>query len=78
LKREAAGTQSDVRYLLADMINELLRAVIPVKAGISFTISPSDVVVLSVIPSKAGISDKPGGVNGYFEFRVTPKRNVIR
>ena len=57
LPQAAAGTQTDVRYLLAELFNDLLR---------------------DVIPAQAGISDNPGGVNGYFKFRVTPKRNVIR
>ena len=51
LPQAAAGTQSDVRYRLAEMINELLRDVIPAQAGISYN---------------------PQGINGYFEFRVTP------
>ena len=58
----------------------MLRAVIPAKAGISFAVSPSDIVIFdyNFLPAQAGTADNPDGVNGYFEFRVTPKRNVIR
>ena len=53
------------------MINELLR---DAQGGILFTISPTDVVVFdyNFLPAQAGTTDNPDGVNGYFEFRVTP------
>ena len=71
LPQAAAGTQSDIRYLLADMIKELLR---DAQGGILFTISPTDVVVFdyNFLPAQAGTADNPGGTDGYFEFRVTP------
>ena len=69
-----ANTQTDLRYRLADIINEMLHNVIPAQAGISFTVSPSDVVIFdyNFRPAIAGDADNPSGTNGYFEFRVTP------
>ena len=63
-----------LHYRLADMINDLLRNVIPAQAGIPFTVSASDIFVFdyNFRPAQAGTSENRSGTNGSFEFRVTP------
>ena len=62
-----ANTQTNLRYLLADIINELIKST-------GFTVSASDIVIFdyNFRPAIAGDTVNSFGTNGYFEFRVTP------
>ena len=72
--QKEANTLTDLRYRLANIINGLLRDVIPAQAGILFTVSASDIVIFAYNfrPAQTGTLDNSQGMNGYFEFRVTP------
>ena len=69
-----ANTQTELRYRLAEIINEMLRNVIPAQAGIPFTISPYDIVIFdyNFRQAMSGDAVNRSDTNGYFEFRVTP------
>ena len=62
-----ANTPTDLRYRLAERINQLLKET-------GFVISFYDIVVFDINfrPAAAGSPENRSGVNGYFEFRVTP------
>ena len=73
--QKEANTQAELRYRLAEMINELLKNNSTFSILHSpFAISPYDIVIFdyNFRPAIAGDADNPQGVNGYFEFRVTP------
>jgi hypothetical protein len=60
-----ANTESDLRYALATLINELIKET-------GFTVSASDIVIFVFSPAVSGKDDTPDGVNGTFQFRVSP------
>jgi archaellin len=61
-----AATESALRYRLAALVNELIKQT-------GFTVSPSDIVILSgFVPPTAGDADNPDGTDGTFRFRVSP------
>ena len=66
LQRDA-NTLTELRYRLADIINELIK-------NTGFVISPNDIVIFTFNfrPAVAGDVNNPQGVNGYFDFRVSP------
>ena len=66
-QQHEANTQSILCFLLADLINELIK-------NTDFVISPYDIVIFdyNFRPAQAGTPENNSGVNGYFEFRVTP------
>jgi len=90
--QKEANTQAELRYRLAEMINEMLKnnSAISIlhcflsesdtlfnfntKESSPFAVSASDIVVFdyNFHPAIAGDTNNADGVNGYFEFRVTP------
>jgi len=67
IMQQKANTLTELRYRLADLINELIK-------GTGFVISSNDIVIFdfNFLPATAGDSGNPSGTNGYFEFRITP------
>ena len=61
-----ANTIADLKYALAEIINELIK-------GTGFVVLPSDIVILNNFqPATTGNVGSPSGINGYFEFRISP------
>jgi hypothetical protein len=58
-------TEAAARYRLAELINALL-------APYGFTITADDIVIFLFQSATAGDTVKLSGVNGLFEFRVSP------
>jgi len=73
--QKESNTQTELRYRLAEKINEMLKnnATFSILHS-PFTVSASDIVIFdyNFLPAQEGDADNPDGVNGYFEFRVTP------
>ena len=70
-----ANTQTELRYRLAEMINEMLKnnSAFSILHS-SFAVSASDIVIFdyNFLPAQVGIPENRSGANGFFEFRVTP------
>ena len=75
LPQDEATTQANLRYRLAELINELLKnnSTFSILHS-TFSISPSDIVIFdyNFRSATAGDAQNRSGTNGYFEFRVTP------
>jgi len=63
--QEDANTLADLRNKIADLINDLI-------AGTGFVITPYDIVIFNFNSAQTGTANNTRGVNGLFEFRVTP------
>jgi hypothetical protein len=63
--QQQAATESDLRYRLATLINELIKS-----TGV--TISSGDIIVFTFQSATAGDATKAAGTDGSFQFRVTP------
>jgi hypothetical protein len=63
--QQQANTESDLRYRLATLINELIKET-------GFVVSYSDIVIFAFTPAASGNDGIPAGTNGAFQFRVTP------
>jgi hypothetical protein len=65
LTQVEAANESAARHRLAVLINALI-------APTGFSITADDIVIFVFLPATAGDGLTPTGVNGHFEFRVSP------
>ena len=65
IPQSQAGNVEQLCYTLAEIINRLI-------ARTNFAVSSYDIVVYIFKPATAGDAANPSGVNGSFEFRVSP------
>jgi hypothetical protein len=73
LTQQQTPNEATACYALADLINELLKNDPKFTTfNFQFSINPQDFVIYTFVPANAGTVDNANGVNGRFEFRVTP------